>query len=57
MKKIDAIIKPSKLGDVREELAEVCITGMTVTEVKGFVRQKCYTDLYRGAEYMDDYLA
>jgi len=53
MKKIDAIIKPFKLDDVREALAEVGITGMTVTEVKGFGRQKGHTELYRGAEYMD----
>ena len=52
MKKIDAIIKPFKLDDVREALAEVGITGMTVTEVKGFGRQKGHTELYRGAEYM-----
>ena len=51
MKKIDAIIKPFKLDDVREALAEVGITGMTVTEVKGFGRQKGHTELYRGAEY------
>ena len=50
MKKIDAIIKPFKLDDVREALAEVGITGMTVTEVKGFGRQKGHTELYRGAE-------
>ena len=48
MKKIDAIIKPFKLDDVREALAEVGITGMTVTEVKGFGRQKGHTELYRG---------
>lgn len=57
MKKIDAIIKPFKLDDVREALAEVGITGMTVTEVKGFGRQKGHTELYRGAEYMVDFLA
>ena len=56
MKKIDAIIKPFKLDDVREALAEVGITGMTVTEVKGFGRQKGHTELYRGAEYMVDFL-
>lgn len=56
MKKIDAIIKPFKLDDVREALADVGITGMTVTEVKGFGRQKCHTALYRGAEYMVDFL-
>ena len=52
MKKIDAIIKPFKLDDVREALAEVGITGMTVTEVKGFGRQKGQTEVYRGAEYV-----
>lgn len=51
MKKIDAIIKPFKLDDVREALAEVGITGMTVTEVKGFGRQKGHTELYRGGVY------
>ncbi|MBA2817218.1 nitrogen regulatory protein P-II [Candidatus Pantoea persica] len=56
MKKIDAIIKPFKLDDVREALAEVGITGMTVSEVKGFGRQKGHTELYRGAEYMVDFL-
>lgn len=56
MKKIDAIIKPFKLDDVREALADVGITGMTVTEVKGFGRQKGHTELYRGAEYMVDFL-
>ncbi len=56
MKKIDEIIKPFKLDDVREALAEVGITGMTVTEVKGFGRQKGRTELYRGAEYMVDFL-
>ncbi|MRB73531.1 P-II family nitrogen regulator, partial [Bacillus thuringiensis] len=56
MKKIDAIIKPFKLDDVREALAEVGITGMMVTEVKGFGRQKGHTGLYRGAEYMVDFL-
>ncbi len=55
MKKIDAIIKPFKLDDVREALAEVGTTGMTVTEVKGFGRQKGHTELYRGAEYMVDF--
>ena len=49
MKKIEAIIKPFKLDDVREALAEVGITGMTVSEVKGFGRQKGHTELYRGA--------
>lgn len=56
MKKIDAIINLFKLDDVREALAEVGITGMTVTEVKGFGRQKGHTELYRGAEYMVDFL-
>ena len=56
MKKIEAIIKPFKLEDVREALAEVDITVMTVTEVKGFGRQKGHTELYRGAEYMVDFL-
>lgn len=56
MKKIEAIIKPFKLDDVREALAEVGITGMTVTEVKGFGRQKGHTELYRGAEYAVDFL-
>jgi nitrogen regulatory protein P-II 1 len=56
MKKIEAIIKPFKLDDVREELSEIGITGMTVCEVKGFGRQKGHTELYRGAEYMVDFL-
>ncbi|GLP97136.1 nitrogen regulatory protein P-II [Paraferrimonas sedimenticola] len=56
MKKVEAIIKPFKLDDVRESLAEVGITGMTVSEVKGFGRQKGHTELYRGAEYMVDFL-
>ena len=56
MKKIEAIIKPFKLDDVRESLAEIGITGMTVSEVKGFGRQKGHTELYRGAEYMVDFL-
>ena len=56
MKKIEAIIKPFTLDDVREALAEVGITGMTVSEVKGFGRQKGHTELYRGAEYMVDFL-
>ena len=56
MKKIEAIIKPFKLDDVREALADIKITGMTVTEVKGFGRQKGHTELYRGAEYMVDFL-
>ncbi|MEW6999587.1 nitrogen regulatory protein P-II [Colwelliaceae bacterium BS250] len=56
MKKIEAIIKPFKMDDVREALAEENITGMTVSEVKGFGRQKGHTELYRGAEYMVDFL-
>ena len=56
MKKIEAIIKPFKLDDVREALADISTTGMTVTEVKGFGRQKGHTELYRGAEYMVDFL-
>ena len=56
MKKVEAIIKPFKLDDVREALAEINITGMTVTEVKGFGRQKGHTELYRGAEYVVDFL-
>jgi nitrogen regulatory protein P-II 1 len=56
MKKIEAIIKPFKLDDVREALHEVGVTGLTVTEVKGFGRQKGHTELYRGAEYVVDFL-
>ncbi|MFU2046661.1 nitrogen regulatory protein P-II [Avibacterium gallinarum] len=56
MKKIEAIIKPFKLDDVRETLSDIGITGMTVTEVRGFGRQKGHTELYRGAEYMVDFL-
>ena len=56
MKKIEAIIKPFKLDDVREALSELGVTGMTVTEVKGFGRQKGHTELYRGAEYVVDFL-
>lgn len=56
MKKIEAIIKPFKMDDVREALAEIGITGMTITEVKGFGRQKGHTELYRGAEYQVDFL-
>lgn len=56
MKKVEAIIKPFKLDDVRESLAEIGITGMTVLEVKGFGRQKGHTELYRGAEYQVDFL-
>ena len=56
MKKIEAIIKPFKLDDVREALSEVGISGLTTTEVKGFGRQKGHTELYRGAEYVVDFL-
>ena len=56
MKKIEAIIKPFKLDDVREALSDIGISGMTVTEVRGFGRQKGHTELYRGAEYMVDFL-
>ena len=56
MKKINAIIKPFKLDDVREALSDIGLTGMTVTEVKGFGRQKGHTELYRGAEYVVDFL-
>ena len=56
MKKIEAIIKPFKLDEVREALSEIGITGLTVTEVKGFGRQKGHTELYRGAEYVVDFL-
>ncbi|KLI99310.1 P-II family nitrogen regulator [Luteimonas sp. FCS-9] len=56
MKMVMAIIKPFKLDDVREALAEVGVTGITVTEVKGFGRQKGHTELYRGAEYVVDFL-
>jgi nitrogen regulatory protein P-II 1 len=56
VKKIEAIIKPFKLDDVREALSEVGVTGLTVTEVKGFGRQKGHTELYRGAEYVVDFL-
>jgi nitrogen regulatory protein P-II 1 len=56
MKKIEAVIKPFKLDEVREALAEVGVTGLTVTEVKGFGRQKGHTELYRGAEYVVDFL-
>ena len=56
MKLVTAIIKPFKLDDVRDALAEVGIKGMTVTEVKGFGRQKGHTELYRGAEYVVDFL-
>ena len=56
MKMVVAIIKPFKLDDVREALSEVGVTGITVTEVKGFGRQKGHTELYRGAEYVVDFL-
>ena len=56
MKQITAIVKPFKLEEVREALAEVGVTGLTVTEVKGFGRQKGHTELYRGAEYVVDFL-
>ncbi|MGA0795603.1 MAG: P-II family nitrogen regulator [Quisquiliibacterium sp.] len=56
MKRITAIIKPFKLDEVREALAEVGVTGLTVTECKGFGRQKGHTELYRGAEYVVDFL-
>ena len=56
MKQITAVIKPFKLDEVREALAEVNVTGLTVTEVKGFGRQKGHTELYRGAEYVVDFL-
>jgi len=56
MKKIEAIIKPFKLDDVREALSEIGIAGMTAVEVKGFGRQKGHTELYRGAEYVIDFL-
>ncbi|MCB1736374.1 MAG: P-II family nitrogen regulator [Gammaproteobacteria bacterium] len=56
MKKIEAIIKPFKLDDVREALSEIGVTGMTAVEVKGFGRQKGHTELYRGAEYVVDFL-
>ncbi|BDT79308.1 P-II family nitrogen regulator [Polynucleobacter sp. 86C-FISCH] len=56
MKLITSIIKPFKLDEVRESLAEVGVTGLTVTEVKGFGRQKGHTELYRGAEYVVDFL-
>ena len=56
MKQITAIIKPFKLEEVREALGEVGVSGLTVTEVKGFGRQKGHTELYRGAEYVVDFL-
>jgi nitrogen regulatory protein P-II 1 len=56
MKKIEAIIKPFKLDEVREALSDIGVSGLTVTEVKGFGRQKGHTELYRGAEYVVDFL-
>ena len=56
MNQITAIIKPFKLDDVREELSEIGVNGLTVTEVKGFGRQRGHTELYRGAEYVVDFL-
>lgn len=56
MKMVSAVIKPFKLDDVREGLSEIGVTGITVTEVKGFGRQKGHTELYRGAEYVVDFL-
>ena len=56
MKKIEAVIKPFKLDEVREALSELGVNGLTVTEVKGFGRQKGHTELYRGAEYVVDFL-
>jgi nitrogen regulatory protein P-II 1 len=56
MKKIEAIIKPFKLDDVKEKLTEIGITGITISEVKGFGRQKGHTELYRGAEYVIDFI-
>jgi len=56
MKKIEAVIKPFKLDEVREALSELGVSGLTVTEVKGFGRQKGHTELYRGAEYVVDFL-
>jgi len=56
MKKVEAIIKPFKLDDVKEALGRIGVEGMTVTEVKGFGRQKGHTELYRGAEYVVDFL-
>ncbi|WFF38944.1 P-II family nitrogen regulator [Moraxella nasibovis] len=56
MKLVSAVIKPFKLDDVRETLSEIGITGITITEVKGFGRQKGHTEMYRGAEYVVDFL-
>jgi nitrogen regulatory protein P-II 1 len=57
MKKIEAIIKPFKLEDVKEALSEIGVSGMTVTDVKGYGRQQGHSELYRGAEYVVDFLA
>lgn len=57
MKKIEAIIKPFKLDDVKEALVDIGITGMTVSDVKGYGRQQGHSELYRGAEYIVDFLA
>ena len=56
MKRIEAIVKPFKLDEVREALSDIGVTGLTVTEVKGFGRQRGHTELYRGAEYVADFL-
>lgn len=56
MKKIEAIVKPFKVDDVREALSDIGVVGMTITEVKGFGRQKGHTEMYRGAEYQVDFL-
>ena len=56
MKRIEAIIKPFKLGELKEALGELGITGMTISEVKGFGRQKGHTEIYRGAEYVVDFI-
>jgi|SRR6188508_2103234 nitrogen regulatory protein P-II 1 len=56
MKRIEAIVKPFKLDEVREALSDIGVTGLTVTEVKGFGRQRGHTELYRGAEYVVDFL-
>ena len=56
MKKVEAVLKPFKLDEVREALSEIGVTGLTVTEVKGFGRQKGHTELYRGAEYVVNFL-
>jgi nitrogen regulatory protein P-II 1 len=56
MKKIEAVVKPFKLDEVREALSDIGVTGLTVMEVKGFGRQKGHTELYRGAEYVVDFL-